>query len=83
MYDESNLNCPKCQSEMEVGFIADHTQSAKLPGDWVEGEPVKSFWSGTKISGKKQYRVVTYRCVRCGYLESYATEVAEKKAIFT
>jgi hypothetical protein len=39
---------------------------------WVEGAPEKSFWSGTKTSGKKQVQVSTYRCPACGYLESYA-----------
>ncbi len=69
------LNCPKCSSEMEGGFIADYSHGGEIrPSDWVEGEPVKSFWYGTKIFDKKQFRVETYRCVRCGFLESYAAE---------
>ena len=59
---------------MVEGFIADYTHGAIRPSDWVEGEPVKSFWSGTKIRDKKQYKVETYRCENCGYLESYAKE---------
>lgn len=72
--DESNTNCPKCSAEMEEGFILDHTSGAYLPSNWVEGEPIKSFWTGTKISDKSQYQITTLRCVRCGFLESYATE---------
>ena len=72
--DESNLNCPKCAGEMEEGFIADHGYGNVRSSDWVEGAPVKSFWSGTRINDKKQYRVRTMRCVRCGYLESYAID---------
>ena len=80
---ESNLNCPKCSAPMEEGFVVDHTYGASVPSNWVEGEPVKSFWQGTKLSGKKQYRVETYRCVRCGYLESYAKEETAKTSLFT
>lgn len=73
--NESNLNCPKCAGEMEDGFIADYYDDDRIkPSDWVEGEPVKALWTGTKINDKKQYRVQTFRCVRCGYLESYAAE---------
>jgi hypothetical protein len=66
---------------MEGGFIVDHTYGATKPSDWVEGEPVKSFWHGTKISGKKQYQIVTYRCVRCGYLESYAYDEKDRSSL--
>lgn len=69
---ESNTNCPKCSAELEEGFILDYTHGAIVPSNWVEGEPVKSFWTGTKISDKKQLQVKTFRCVRCGFLESYA-----------
>lgn len=77
---DSGLNCPKCASEMEGGFIVDHGHGGESrPSDWVEGEPVKSFWYGTEIRGKEQYRVRAYRCARCGFLESYATETPEKR----
>lgn len=80
--DESNTNCPKCAGAMEEGFVVDYGDyGSTRPSDWVAGEPVKSFWSGTKISGKKQYRVRTLRCVRCGYLESYATDAHSDSSI--
>ncbi len=66
--------CAKCRSNMIEGFIADYTYGGILPSDWVEGAPVKSFWLGTKVSDKNQYKVKTYRCENCGYLESYAIE---------
>ncbi len=59
---------------MVEGFIADYTYGEVRSSDWVKGEPVKSFWTGTKIKDKSQYKVETYRCENCGYLESYATE---------
>ena len=69
----SDLKCPKCKGAMEEGFIADMTQQARVkPSKWVEGQPVKSFWEGTKISDKEKVEIATYRCTGCGYLESYA-----------
>ncbi len=73
--NEQNTNCPKCAGEMEEGFIAEQYGGHRIqPSEWIAGEPVKSFWHGTKINDKKHYQVKTLRCVRCGFLESYATE---------
>lgn len=57
---------------MEEGFLLDHTYGAKLPVAWVEGTPAPSIWMGTKVSGKKQWRVESYRCTECGFVKSYA-----------
>lgn len=65
-------NCPKCRHAMEEGFIRDQDHGSSHASNWVEGAPEKSFWTGTKTSGKKQVQVATYRCDSCGYLESYA-----------
>jgi hypothetical protein len=45
---------------------------------WVEGEVVKSFLFGLKNGGREKRGVRTFRCEKCGYLESYATAEAEK-----
>jgi hypothetical protein len=66
------MRCPKCQAEMEQGFIADQTYGGVLASRWVEGAPEKSFWTGVKTKGKEDVEVRTYRCSGCGYLESYA-----------
>lgn len=68
----SDQKCPKCESEMEEGFTADVTYGGVVTSKWVEGEPEKSFWTGTKTKGKKLVEISTFRCTRCGYLESYA-----------
>lgn len=65
--------CVKCGGSMSRGFLLQ--QNANHAHDtisWVEGEPVKSFWRGLKLGGKAQYSVETWRCSRCGLLESYA-----------
>ncbi len=41
-------------------------------GEWVEGVPEPSFWSGIKLKGRQRLKAVTYRCTRCGLLQAYA-----------
>ena len=53
--------------------MLDHTHGGSTQASWVEGPPRKSFWTGLKLSGSVQLPVTTYRCGRCGFLESYAT----------
>jgi hypothetical protein len=67
--------CVRCGTEMSAGFIMDSTHGAVLASRWVAGTPEPSFWTGTKIEGKEKRKVVTYRCPKCGYLESYAGEL--------
>jgi hypothetical protein len=59
---------------MAEGFIKDHTRNSVDTSKWVDGPPEKSFWHGLKTRGKRQIPMTTYRCSRCGYLESYAVE---------
>ncbi len=69
---------------MEEGFILDRGHyDIKSVNTWVEGEPVKSFWSGIKVKDKQQYQLKTFRCANCGYLESYATDESEADGIFS
>ena len=71
----NNPKCLRCGTEMGEGFIMDSTQGAVLAARWVAGPPERSFWTGTKVTGKEKRQVVTYRCPKCGYLESYAGEL--------
>jgi hypothetical protein len=58
---------------MEPGFIADRGHfDVAAQQEWVEGAPEKSFWTGLKTKGRESHEVLTYRCERCGLLESYA-----------
>ena len=65
--------CPKCQGATTEGFIVDHTHGGVSVSTWVEGEPKKSFWVGVKMSGTTPIDITTWRCRRCGFLESYAS----------
>lgn len=65
--------CSKCSSDMEEGFLLEMGDVGILsPETWVAGKPDKSLISGLKLKRKRLYDVVTYRCIVCGYLDSYA-----------
>jgi len=72
MATERSLTCPRCSGTMEPGYQIDVGYGSKTVPKWVAGEPRRSFWTGLKLGGKEQLEVLTYRCHRCGYLESYA-----------
>ena len=69
--------CPKCQRPMTPGFILENgDHNARSVSQWVEGNPEKSFWTGLKIKNRRVIPVTTWRCERCGFLESYAAPPA-------
>jgi hypothetical protein len=58
---------------MEIGYILELGHgNYRQPSTWIEGEPQRTYWFGIKITGKRQIEVLTFRCLKCGYLESYA-----------
>jgi hypothetical protein len=64
--------CSKCGGRMEDGFVVDEGYGVVSVSTWQEGPPRKSFWSGIKREKGSQREIKTLRCVKCGYLESYA-----------
>jgi hypothetical protein len=59
---------------MEEGFLLDRLPDAgQKAAQWIEGPPEKSFWFGVKVRGRERRTIRTFRCVKCGFLESYAT----------
>ncbi len=71
--ESSLLRCPRRQGEMEEGFIAN--APVELTEFWVEGEADAKLWTfrGRKEwKQRRKYEIETYRCIRCGYIESYA-----------
>lgn len=67
-----SLSCPRCSGTMETGYILDEGYGTRTVGKWVAGVPERSIWTGLKLRGKTKHDVATFRCRRCGYLESYA-----------
>ena len=64
--------CQRCSGSMEPGYQVDEGYGTKSVPKWVAGEPQKSIWTGLKLRGRERLEISTYRCRRCGYLESYA-----------
>jgi len=62
---------------MEEGFVADQrTKAASTEQVWYAGAPERWWWGTLKLRGRETRGVSTYRCRRCGYLESYAEDPA-------
>ncbi|MES2443150.1 MAG: hypothetical protein V4574_09995 [Pseudomonadota bacterium] len=57
---------------MTEGFILDTTDGARKVASWVEGAPDRSMWLGVKLGKRVNLEIQTWRCGRCGFLESYA-----------
>lgn len=66
--------CPKCGGEMVDGYVVDQGHGSVTVPSWREGEPRKSIWVGLKLGKTNPIEITTWRCRRCGYLESYAPE---------
>jgi len=56
------------------GFLVDRGEGRTYVSTWQAGKPKKSIWVGIKQSKADQLQVSTWRCQRCGYLESYAPQ---------
>ena len=72
MAGPKSLNCLRCSGAMEAGYVVDEGYGTRTVSKWIEGTPEASMWTGLKLRGKDKLDVTTYRCKRCGYLESYA-----------
>lgn len=69
----AHISCLRCEGEMQKGFLLDHSDAMHYAGQWVKGPAVKSEWNfGTVKVPAESFEITTYRCVVCGYLESYA-----------
>jgi predicted nucleic-acid-binding Zn-ribbon protein len=60
--------CPKCEGTIEQGFIPSLGRGQLL---WFAGVPPATYRESFMF-GRKALTVTTYRCLACGYLESYA-----------
>jgi RNase P subunit RPR2 len=65
--------CPKCQSSMVEGIILDKDHGGSRVSAWVEGLPDRGFFGNVRLRGRKPVEITSWRCTRCGFLESYAS----------
>jgi predicted nucleic-acid-binding Zn-ribbon protein len=70
--NEPAKTCPKCGRQMEEGYIPDRGYGVVQVAIWISGQPRKAFLGGIDIDGKSMVAIQTFRCLECGYLESYA-----------
>jgi hypothetical protein len=69
---DNRIECCKCQTPMQPGYLMEKGHGNKHSiTTWARGQPQKSFWMGLK-SPQEKLETRTYRCPRCGYLETYA-----------
>ena len=64
-------SCSKCGGRMKDGFIPEAREVGLKISTWFSGKPRRGFF-GLKLRGLSQYEIETWRCEKCGYLESYA-----------
>jgi hypothetical protein len=58
---------------MEPGFLLEQRDgNMKGVTEWVAGAPEKGWFGAVKVRGRRKLTVESYRCTRCGFLESYA-----------
>jgi hypothetical protein len=59
---------------MTEGFPVDSIEHRARVAHWAEGIPTYWLLGIVRMRGRRRLPITTWRCVKCGYLESYATE---------
>ena len=77
---DKQVECIRCHTQMADGFVADYSEGSYSRQFWSPGTPEQSFWRGLKI-GSQRVPIMTRRCPRCGYLESYALKGTEPERV--
>jgi hypothetical protein len=69
-----SLSCYRCQGTSTLGMLVDHDPPHQVR--WFSGaaRSGRARFFGEGSGDRDRYRVVTYRCTRCGALESFAQE---------
>jgi hypothetical protein len=62
---------------MTIGTAYCDYGGTKMPVQWVDGEAAKSLLTGLALGGRKPHAVKPYRCMKCGFIETYATPVTK------
>ncbi|HEX5178530.1 MAG TPA: hypothetical protein VFW04_04320 [Gemmatimonadaceae bacterium] len=67
---DAPIECLRCHTPMEPGFVADRTYGGWVEERWAPGRPDLHWWGMAEPTGRLP--VTTLRCPRCGALESFA-----------
>ena len=68
------VDCLRCKNPMEPGFLVDDIHHGFTVQEWVAGRPARNMLGRLK-GPLVAYEVVTFRCEKCGLLESYVPEI--------
>ena len=69
----STPKCPKCDTDMQSGWIADQSYAVTLRTRWIAGEPGKShMFGGFRYDQGRAIALEAFRCPECGLVEFYA-----------
>ncbi len=66
--------CGKCGGTLKEGFLVDSSKNATRVAEWAEGAPQYWVLRILRMRGRRKLPVRSFRCSRCGFLESYALE---------
>jgi len=70
--------CPDCHSDLEKGYVMDHTHGAILVQRYAKGEiptaPQKMVMGLYESTPSDVRRIYTYRCTGCNRLFNYAQD---------
>ena len=74
----NTIQCVKCGSAMESGYIPDRNMSWYDPRKWFPGALRLTTLQGVAKNKSTPRHVISYRCTACGYIESYAPNEEDK-----
>src|SRR5689334_20087233 len=67
--------CRDCRVAMEAGLMLDRTHGGSEEPTWIKGTADKGMFGLIKERNRERLPVVTFRCPKCGRLESFAQTV--------
>ncbi len=74
---ETEKPCSKCGNRIFASFYIYYGGETHRQLEWFSGKPMKKKVLGFEVDnpdldGKVTFKVKTYRCMECGFLDSYA-----------
>ena len=67
--------CRDCRVAMDAGLMLDRTHGGSEQPMWINGTADKGIFGMIKEGDRERLPVVTFRCPKCGRLESFAQTV--------
>lgn len=69
------INCGQCGgTALDPGFVEDSGDHSRGYARWIPGALETGFFGNAKRMGKQRWKIVAYRCSKCGHLELFTTD---------